>query len=177
MQIYDALKKDHQKVKGLLNELVSGNNNDKKCKELVKTIRDELIPHSRAEEAIFYNPIRDLKVSKDLAMHGYAEHLEAETLLRTLQTVQVFDVKGLGIAKKLKEALEHHIADEEGRIIPAAKRIFLDQEAEQMGEAFEKMKPQIKEESILGTTWDMVVNLMPERLRKNFKGHQGDVRT
>ena len=70
---------------------------------------------------------------------------------------------------RLKEALEHHIADEENRIFPAAKQMFLDQEAEQMGIAFEKMKPQIKDESILGTTWDMVVNLMPERLRNGFR--------
>jgi hemerythrin superfamily protein len=169
MQIYDELKKDHDHVKKLLHELVTGNKDTKACKELVSQIRDALIPHSRAEEAVFYNSLRELSPGKDLAMHGYKEHLEAETLLRTLQTLQIFDAKGISVAKKLEEALKHHISEEETEMFAAGRQLFLDQEAVQMGEAFKKMKSEVKDESILGTTWDMVVNMMPERLRGTFR--------
>ena len=172
MRIYEALKKDHDKVKGLLADLIDGENDEKACKVLVSQIRDELIPHSRAEEAVFYNSLREIAQSRKIAMHGYTEHLEAETLLRALQAVEGFGAKGLGLAKKLQHSLQHHIAEEEGEIFAAAKQLFLDQEAEQMGEAFEKMKPGIKKESIIGTTWEMVVNLMPERLRNGFRKTQ-----
>ena len=49
MLIYDALRKDHETVKQLLNELTRLDENDDHHFELVEQIRDELIPHSRAE--------------------------------------------------------------------------------------------------------------------------------
>ena len=72
MQIYDALMKDHRKVEGLLANLVTIKDGDfKRRDELVQKIRDELIPHARAEEAVFYNSIRAVDTAKDLVWHGY----------------------------------------------------------------------------------------------------------
>lgn len=172
MQIYEALKKDHVKVKALFTDLCSGKNDTATCKKLVAQIRDALIPHARAEEAILYNAMRELSAGSGMAWRGYTEHVEAETLLRTLQTMEAFGVEGLAVAKKLQKALDHHVAEEEGDFFTAAKKMFLDVEAEQMGEAFEKMKPGIKEESIVGTTWELVVNLLPDRLRESFRKSQ-----
>jgi len=148
MEIYEAIKKDHKEVKDLLTELVSPNLDIKEMKALVGEIRDALIPHSRAEEAIFYNSIRDIGEGGDIIPHAYKEHMAAETILRTLQTLEVFDAKGLEVAKKLKAAVEHHIEDEEGRVFPIAKAFFTDKEAQEFGQAFEKMKPEIKEQNI-----------------------------
>lgn len=167
MEIYEALIKDHDKVKGLLSKLIKSEGGN--FRDLVSQIRDELIPHSRAEEAVFYNSIREVKPAKDVVMHGYAEHVAAEGLLRTLQAVKVFDTAAMTVAKKLKETYENHIASEENEIFKAAKELFSHDEAEQMCKAFEKMKPEIKNESIFGTTWEMIVNLMPARLRENFR--------
>jgi hemerythrin superfamily protein len=172
MEIYEALKKDHREVQGLLEDLVSGQLDIKECKILVGEIRDALIPHSRAEEAVFYNSIRDIGEGGDIIPHAYKEHMMAETLLRTLQALEVFDTKGLEIAKKLKIAVEHHIADEESRVFPIAKAFFTEREADEFGQAFEKLKPEIKEQSIAGTTWDLVVNLMPQRFRGSIEKYK-----
>lgn len=165
MQIYEALKKDHDVVKSLLNQLVSLTNTEKqKRSELVRQIHDELIPHSRAEEAVFYNSMRLLDETKSLAMHGYREHLEAETLLRTLQLEDAADVNWKETAYKLKEALEHHIEEEEGEMFAAAKQLFTAEEAEVINEAFQQMKPEIKEEGFMMNTLTMIKNMMPPRL-------------
>ena len=150
--IYDALKKDHETVKGLLARLVALKEESPECKQLVEQIRDELIPHSRAEEAVFYNSLRSVPVVSDEAWHGYKEHMEAETLLRTLQVAEKVDAGFLTVAKKLKDALEHHIQEEEGELFRLAKTVVTEAEAEQMAQAFTSMKPKIKEKSILGTT-------------------------
>jgi hemerythrin superfamily protein len=170
MLIYDALKKDHDEVKGLLSQLLSLSEDDDDGREmLVKQIRDALIPHSRAEESVFYNSLRLFDSAKDEAMHGYKEHMEAEGLLRMLQIRDKIDAEWRETARKLKAALEHHIADEEGPIFSKAKGLFTLEEAEMMGQSFENLKPGIKEEGIVKTTWDMVANLMPPRFKGRFQ--------
>lgn len=165
MMIYDALMNDHRKVEQLLVRLVNLTENDNvERRNLVYQIRHELIPHSRAEEAVFYNSIRAISTAQDLVWHGYEEHIEAEALLRILEAAERIDVEFISTARKLKEALAHHIREEESRIIPVAKHLFTDEEAVVMAEAFEQMKPQVLDEGILQSTLDMIANMMPTRL-------------
>jgi len=165
MLIYDALKSDHEKVRGLLGELLSLDDGDDKARErLLEQIRDELIPHSRAEEAVFYNSIRAVNTAQDLVWHSFQEHMEAEALLRTLQGLDALDASWKKTAQKLNEALNHHILEEENKIIPVAEHLFTPEEAEAMGEAFEEMKPEVQDEGLLQTTLDMIANMMPVRL-------------
>ncbi len=169
MKIYDALKKDHLEVKALLSRLLTLSEDDSKSRnELVTEIRDALIPHSRAEEAVFYNALRSVNQEKKEVWHGYAEHAAAEGLLRTLQVTGKVGAGWKSTAESLKKALEHHIQEEETTLFAAARNVFSDDEAEQIGVAFEALKPKIKEESIIGTTFDMIQNLMPPRFSKNL---------
>ncbi len=170
MLIYEALKKDHEKLKGLMSELVSLRAGDESRRHsLIETIRDELIPHSRAEESVFYNSLRAIDSAKDIVMHGFAEHMEAETMLRTLQVADKIDLAWKGTAQKLKKDLEHHIKEEETKIFSVAQQLFTKEEAEMMAEAFEKLKPEVKEEGFLRTTLDMVANLMPPRFAASLR--------
>ena len=165
MQIYDALITDHRKVQDLMNQLVNLAEGDEEIRhELVQKVRDELIPHSRAEEAVFYNSIRAINTAQDLVWHGYEEHMMAESLLRSLQAAEKIDAGWKAIARKLQTALNHHINEEEEKIIPVAKQLFTPQEAAVMGQAFEKMKPEVREEGFVQTTLDMIANLLPPRL-------------
>ena len=164
MLIYDVLKKDHDVVKQLLDKLVhSADASDQVRDDLIGRIRDELVPHARAEEAVFYNSLRTIDEAKDIVRHGYVEHMEAETLLRTLQAMNAVDANWMQVARKLKDAIEHHIAEEEDKIFNAAKQLLVPEEARMMGEAFERIKPEVREETLLQTTLDMIANLMPDR--------------
>jgi hemerythrin-like domain-containing protein len=170
MQIYQALQNDHRKVEKLLEQLVRLNaNNSENRSDLIQQIRDELIPHSRAEECVFYNSLREIDLAKDTVMHGYQEHMEAETLLRLLQIRDSIDTEWKATANKLKDAIEHHIEEEEGKIFSIARQLFTDEEATMMAEAFEKLKPEIKIEGVLNTTIDFVMNLMPPRIASSYR--------
>jgi len=117
MHIFEALMKDHERLKDLLEELIALEESDHESRDdLVQDIRDELIPHSRAEESVFYNSLRALDADKDRVMHGYREHMEAEALLRTLQVEDKLNIGWKATAKRLKDAVEHHIRDEENEI-------------------------------------------------------------
>ena len=165
MQIYEALIQDHRKVQGLLQQLVGLNEGDEDHRhDLVAQIRDELIPHSRAEEAVLYNSIRAVNTAKNLIWHGYEEHMAAETLLRTLQAADKIDLEWKNLARQLQAALNHHIQEEESEIIPVAQQLFTAQEAEVMAEAFAGLKPAVRESGFMQTTLDLVANLLPTRL-------------
>jgi hemerythrin superfamily protein len=170
MLIYDALKKDHDTVKGLLERLVGSADADKEARnQLINQIRDELVPHARAEEAVFYNSLREIEETKDLVAHGYQEHVMAEGLLRTLQVADKVDVGWQQTARKLQDAILHHIEEEEGKIFSAARQVLAIEEAEAFGDAFEQMKPQVREEGFMQNTIDMITNLMPQRFVGGFK--------
>lgn len=170
MHIFEALIKDHEKIKDLLDELLSLEENDHESRaDLVKDIRDELIPHARAEESVFYNSLRALDVNVEKVMHGYREHVEAEALLRALQVEDKTKLSWKSTAKKLKEALEHHIREEEGEIFAGARQVLTVKEARTLGNLFEKLKPQIKDEGLMKTSLEMVMNLMPVRLSDRIK--------
>lgn len=164
MLIYEALKKDHDALKPLLARLVKSSQADEETRsQLINQIRDELVPHSRAEEAVFYNSLRTIDATKDLVMHGYEEHMEAEGLLRALQGMELIGADWEKTAKKLKDALEHHIQEEEERIFTAAQQVLIDEEARQMTTAFEQLKPEVREQSFMQNTLDMIANIMPKR--------------
>ncbi len=170
MQIYEVLKNDHKQIIQLLTELVelSEDAGDHRSK-LISQIRDELIPHARAEEAVFYNSLRAIDSAKDVVMHGYQEHIEAETALRMLQVRDKIDTEWRTTANKLRDSIFHHIDEEENRIFSVAQQLFTKQEAEVMAVAFEKLKPEIKEEGLIKTTLDMVVNMMPPKIAASLR--------
>lgn len=169
MKIYDILKNDHDQVKEMLSRLVSLPEDDDSRFDLIKKIDQELVDHSRAEEAVFYNSIRATDADSSIAMHGYKDHVEAESLLRALQGMSKADMKWKDTAKKLKEAVEDHISEEENQFFSEAKKTFSDEEADMMGKAFKKMKVEIQGESDIKKTADTVVNLMPPRVADKIR--------
>lgn len=174
MQIYDVLKRDHQEISRLLDELIGLNEGGDNWQDLINRVRDSLVPHSRAEEAVFYNSLRSLDQAKDLVRHSYREHMEAERLLRLLQVKEKIDLDWKQTAQKLKIAIAHHVDKEENKIFPVARSLLSFEEADKLGAAFERMKPEVKEEGIMGTTVDLIANLMPPRFTKSAREHPRD---
>lgn len=170
MLIYDILKKEHEEVKAMLTELISLKENDEYRFVLVEEIKNALLPHSRAEEATFYNTIRAVDADKSIVAHGYKEHMEAESLLRLLQVKDKTNLDWKATARKLQSALDHHIAEEEGKIFTEAQKIFTNEEAESIGEAFTSIKPSFEGDGVIKNTVDMVINMLPPRLADRIRG-------
>lgn len=177
MEIYEALERDHEEIKQLLNDLVNLKDDDEYRFVIIEEIRNHLIPHSRAEESIFYNTLRAVNADKKVVFHGFQEHLEAETLLRTLQVMDKMNMSWKATAKKLRDAIFHHIQDEESEIFAEARQAFTNEEAVAMCEAFEQLKPKIEQEGFVKNTVDMVINMMPPRLSDRLRNISGESRT
>ena len=171
MDIYSLLKKDHVEVNDLLDELIALNDDDDDDYRgvVIEQISKALIPHARAEESVLYNSIRSISSDNSVVMQSYKEHLEAEALLRTLQVKDKLPLNWKSTAIKLKDALEHHISEEEGKVFTEARKLFSQDEAKMMGDAFEKLKAKIAEEGFMKNSFDLVANLMPPRFLEKLK--------
>ena len=170
MQIYEVLRNDHRKLQGLLERLThSADSSADDRKSLISEIRDELIPHSRAEEAVLYNSLRQIEEAKDVVSHSYGEHLEAETLLRTLQAMDAVDANWSSVAIRFRDAINHHINEEETAVFDTAKQVLAKEEAEMMAVAFEKMKPEVREGGFIKNTLELIANAMPVRFSDSLR--------
>jgi hemerythrin-like domain-containing protein len=170
MQIYDILKREHDEVKALINDLVSLRNDDEYRFVLVEEIKNALIPHSRAEEAAFYNTLRAVDADKSIVAHGFQEHMEAEALLRLLEAKDKVNFDWKATAIKLQEALKHHITEEETKIFAEARQMFNAEEAETIGKTFLELKPKYVNDGAFKSAAEFVLNALPLRLANSIRG-------
>lgn len=179
MNIYDALSNEHRQFEALLDKLVAGSKaDDDSWKQALDELRRGVIAHAHAEEAVFYNALREFDESKDLVLHSYREHGAAEGEIRMLGAAKAVDANWTSLMEKLSKDLRHHIREEESRVFAAARKLFTDQEAEQIGEAFERMKQHTAKDgdSMVASTVDLVANLLPPRLSASFRRQVADFR-
>ena len=161
MTILDAIRDDHDEIRSLLRELLETADEDgEKRTDLIHQIKDVVIPHARAEEAVLYNSMRKADAPTDMVYHGFAEHAETEVLLHTLVTTNAVDVGWKAVAQKLHDSLIHHVDEEESDLFPQAQEAFSEEQLEAMAEEFLAKKPEVREQSTLKNSLELFGNLI-----------------
>ncbi len=143
----DLLKQDHEKVRGMLDELTDTTTRAKKTREaLLKEIAEELRIHTQLEEEIFYPAFREAGKKKEQAMYYEAkeEHQAVENqVLPDLEGTSVDTEAFTGRAKVLKELIDHHAQEEEDDMFPRARELFSKEELEELGARMMELKTQL----------------------------------
>jgi hemerythrin-like domain-containing protein len=135
------LKTDHDKVKGLLNELESTTERGVKTRaELFATIKGELTLHEIVEEEIFYPELKAHPKARDIVLEAYEEHHVVDTLMGELESLDVSDERWGAKAVVMKENIEHHIEEEEGEMFRKARQVFDATELDDLGRRMEARK-------------------------------------
>jgi hemerythrin superfamily protein len=141
MDAIKLLKADHDKVKGLLNELESTTERGVKTRaELFSTIKGELTLHEIVEEEIFYPELKAHPKAEDIVLEGYEEHHVVDLLMGELEALDVSDETWGPKAIVMKENIEHHIEEEEGEMFPKARQVFDSAELDDLGQRMEARK-------------------------------------
>jgi len=144
------LEEDHAKVKALLAELVGTTTRaEKKRRELLEKIRQEVLVHAALEEEIFYPAFRDAGDAEHRKMFFEAkeEHRAVEKLvLPDLENTEPTSDEFSGRAKVLKELIEHHADEEEEEMFPKAKKAMSKQQLAELGERMSKRKAELHAE-------------------------------
>jgi hypothetical protein len=143
----DALsqhKKDHDKVKKMLQELESTTERGVKTREeLFTKVKYELTVHEAIEEEIFYPALKQHPGTKDIALEAYEEHHVVDTVMAEIEGVAYEDETWGAKFKVMKENLEHHIEEEEGEMFKQAKQVLDPDELSQLGESMKVRKEEL----------------------------------
>jgi hypothetical protein len=144
--ILDTLKKEHDEVKDLLENL-SAAETPAQRRNLVQKIKTALVPHTKAEEKVVYDAVIALR-DKDAQVNGHEGYLEhewaAKTLLRLEAITNAASPEHKAAGKVLKELVEHHIEEEERNVWADVKEHFSDEDRKEMNVRFIAAKRRVK---------------------------------
>jgi len=142
--ILDTLQEEHDEVQELLGNLTKTDNVAEQ-KTLLNKIKQALIPHTKAEEAIVYDKVAALnsEEAKIDGAEGYTEHALASATLMQLAKLGAGTPEFKANAKVLKELVDHHVREEERNIWSQVKENFSDEQRKQMNRDFLAAKKRV----------------------------------
>jgi hemerythrin-like domain-containing protein len=148
MDAISLLKRDHDKVKGLLRELEPTTERAVKTRqELFDRIQSELTIHEIIEEEIFYPTLKQHPKAREIVLEGYEEHGVVDTIMGEMAALSVEDETWGPKAKVMIENIEHHIEEEEGEMFEKARQVFDSDELNQLGRAMEARRTEAMEQA------------------------------
>ncbi len=90
---------------------------------LIGKLDDELMRHSKVEEAYLYPVVRDnLPDGAEIAEHELDDHAEVEGLLRDLANLHPRAEEFSGTFEQLTESVRAHVREEEDALFPAVRQ-------------------------------------------------------
>jgi hemerythrin superfamily protein len=128
----DLLTADHRKVDELFSEFESSGD-----ETVAAQICDELTIHTRVEEQIVYPELRTLDA--ELEQEAEREHADAKQLIEQIRAARGDEI--VGLVDRLKQAIEHHVAEEEGKAFPELEALG-DARLNEMGQQIADAKSQ-----------------------------------
>ena len=132
MDIFAALRSDHEKQRLLMKMLVETTGDSASRRDFFIDLKQQLTQHSLAEERYFYAPLMQLDSTIELARHAIAEHHEIDEFIAKLETTDMDSPVWLKTMKALQHKVTHHLAEEEreffqqaGKNLSASQKIAL----------------------------------------------------
>ena len=122
MNIYNYLKKDHQKVSDIFDQILSTKSMSKR-EALFNEVKKELLLHFKTEEATFYSALKGHEETKEILHYAKNEHKEIEEYLEKLSTSSLDREEWIELFGEFKHSVLHHVKEEEEDIFKKAKKI------------------------------------------------------
>src|SRR3954466_15206716 len=141
MNVIKLLKEDHKKVKKMLDELAETSESAKR-EELFAHIQHALRLHELVEEEIVYPTFREQSKLKDIVLEGYEEHHVVDLIMDEIAEESVTDETWAAKLKVMKENVEHHVEEEEEKMFPQARKLFSEEDLEELGSRVAARKQQ-----------------------------------
>ena len=139
------LKSDHAKVKGLFERFENTDNLREKKKIAAEAIM-ELKIHAEIEEKILYPAVRKRLDDMDIMNEADEEHHVAKLLIAELDQMDASEDHWEAKFTVLAENIRHHIKEEEGEMMPKARKEDIDFNA--LGQKLLATKQQLKKNGV-----------------------------
>ena len=140
MDIYERLKKDHDKQRELARQIIETTGDSEERRQLWQQFKIELEAHASAEEQTFYATLMEQPDGSDKARHSVAEHKDAADLVEEIDDMDMSSSGWQRKFSKLKEEVEHHVDEEEEEVFKLARKLISAEEARDLAGRFEERK-------------------------------------
>jgi iron-sulfur cluster repair protein YtfE (RIC family) len=148
MNALDMLKKDHETVKGLLEQLEDTTERAiKKRTELFAKLKEELTTHETIEEEIFYPALREHEEAREIVNEAYEEHQVVDYVVEDMSQMEVGEEAWTAKLAVAKENILHHIEEEEGEMFKRAREAFDRGELEDLAVQMDERKQALHSEA------------------------------
>lgn len=141
-QIYQDLKHDHDKQRGMLQQLAELKGESAKRKELFEAFRLEVESHAAAEEESLYATMLGNPELRDDARHSVSEHKEVDALIGEMLQLDFASDEWESKFFHMRHRYEHHIGEEEEEMFPAAAKELDGATEQRLAEVYETRKPE-----------------------------------
>ena len=138
MNIFEAIRKDHDKQRELCRLVTSTSGESTGRKQMWEDLKKELQIHADAEERTFYSPLIHNDMMQEHARHGIAEHHEMDELMEKIDETDMDSPAWLVYAKQLCEKVEHHLKDEEHSFFQLAGKVFTEKQKIDIAKEYQK---------------------------------------
>jgi hemerythrin superfamily protein len=136
----ELLCHDHRMVEQLFRDYQAVGS-DTQRRGVVELIVRELSKHAALEELMFY------PLAKKVLPDGHqeidehlAEHLSVKKTLLALDELAAGDERTDGLMAELQQEIEHHVADEEGELMPKLRAAVDQQALDELGQVIDQAK-------------------------------------
>jgi iron-sulfur cluster repair protein YtfE (RIC family) len=141
MDLYQMLIQDHRTVDDLFEKIEkSGERASKTRQQLFDKLRQELELHTQVEERIVYPDFKRHAGVKDFIGEALEEHGEVKKMLQQLGRMEPGEKDWSAKIAELKNAVQHHVREEEQKIFPAARKEIGEPEADDLARRVQEMK-------------------------------------
>jgi hemerythrin superfamily protein len=134
--IYDAIKKDHDRHRKLLETLADTKGDSSARRAAWDEFYYDVKSHAAAEEETFYSKLISKTWGQDAARHSVHEHQELDDLMEQLNGMDMSSPAWLTRFKTLKHDYEHHIEEEENDVFERAREVISEDEIDGYGQRF-----------------------------------------
>ena len=138
MNIFEALRQEHEIQRDLVKKLVSTHGDTQERKKIYEQLKHELKIHADAEERHFYVPLIQKDLTQEKARHSIAEHHEMDELMEQLDETEMSATNWLKIAKDLEHKVTHHLDEEEHEIFQMAGKALTEKQKTSLASDYNK---------------------------------------
>ena len=136
--IYEALHKDHEHLKSMLTAP------DKPVSQLLDDVSKDLAASLEAEDTVLYAHLEGRDEVDALVTEARARQREVRTLsLELLEDIGSKEHSAV-LVQRLREAVFHHIDEEERDLFEAARKVLSDEQAVALGAEFDRQKLRVE---------------------------------
>ena len=144
MNIFEQLRKDHDKQRELLEQLLNTEGDSEDRRKIYSELKNELKVHADAEERYFYRPLFEDSMTQEKARHSVAEHHEMDELMEKLDELDMSSSQWLITARELEHQVTHHLDEEEQEVFQLAGKSLTEKQKEELAHSYQGMMNKVR---------------------------------